>query len=715
MTAKQKRELLALPVDPAPTIKVEPVTYHEEKDCYSGKTFQREHWHFLYGAVLHGDILAFTLYRADGTPLFRTFQAADSLVSQYLDEDPYKSSESTLETYSWNRWQCRHYIEFHTTPEVDTLIFKQLTHISPLWLSPDKKTESGFGFVKLYQRRIREYDVKQRYDRIRAETDNEMLEIRPLPQKVKDWVDSTVMKEHRYIFYDYRKGAKKMNGWCTHCGATVQVVGAHHQQPGQCPACHSAVTLLAKGKYANDYAFRNEENFAYFQSTKAGWCVRTFEVYIRFYPSRKEKSSLRYDYCEKGRYFFRREDRNHPDKSFYWENFKNTGEMRFCRVGGLPYGGNSFVYPGTLDTLLRPGDPYTPYRELAKKCGELNPFKLTTTPPGMPAVEYLYKLGLYRLCADVINNGRAGCIDPLGKTFQAKMGLAKSELPQLRELNPDEQEYILFRQIRQGGRSVSNEDFRWLCSLNRQQSLVRILTYQSPESARHYISRQLKERMAKPVEDPKCSCSYNYHPERETVAERQKREMNNILSDWNDYLQECEQLEYDMANTRILRPTDLGAAHEQTSALMRAQRDALEKKRAVKQAVKEKREIAVLAKELDKKYSYEADGLLIRALASRAEVKAEGEALEHCVGGYTDLYAKGSTYLFCVRRTEDPDKPYYTLELSPSKGTITQYRGYRNDSKRNGVPDGEVTAFVNKWMTHVVNRINKKDVQKATA
>lgn len=57
------------------------------------------------------------------------------------------------------------------------------------------------------------------------------------------------------------------------------------------------------------------------------------------------------------------------------------------------------------------------------------------------------------------------------------------------------------------------------------------------------------------------------------------------------------------------------------------------------------------------------------------ELKTEGECLHHCVGNYRDKVARGETMIFFIRKEEEPEKPYFTLEW---KGKIIQCRGFRN-------------------------------------
>ena len=68
------------------------------------------------------------------------------------------------------------------------------------------------------------------------------------------------------------------------------------------------------------------------------------------------------------------------------------------------------------------------------------------------------------------------------------------------------------------------------------------------------------------------------------------------------------------------------------------------------------------------------------------ELKKEGEALHHCVGTYMERVRKGETMIFFIRRKEEPEKPYYTLEWH---GKVVQCRGSHNCDMT-----PEVKAFV---------------------
>ena len=75
------------------------------------------------------------------------------------------------------------------------------------------------------------------------------------------------------------------------------------------------------------------------------------------------------------------------------------------------------------------------------------------------------------------------------------------------------------------------------------------------------------------------------------------------------------------------------------------------------------------------------------------EIIQEGKALHHCVGGshYIERHSKGQTTIVFVRKKNDTETPFYTLEYQ--KGHIVQLRG-----KRNQRASHEVETASEKWI-----------------
>lgn len=95
------------------------------------------------------------------------------------------------------------------------------------------------------------------------------------------------------------------------------------------------------------------------------------------------------------------------------------------------------------------------------------------------------------------------------------------------------------------------------------------------------------------------------------------------------------------------------------------------------------------------KFCYKDKDFEIVAPESGEEVVAEGRILDHCVGGYVDRIAKGETIILFMRKRSDPQKPFYTLNISPDGTRLIQAHGYKN---RWPATDPETLPFLDKWV-----------------
>ena len=94
-----------------------------------------------------------------------------------------------------------------------------------------------------------------------------------------------------------------------------------------------------------------------------------------------------------------------------------------------------------------------------------------------------------------------------------------------------------------------------------------------------------------------------------------------------------------------------------------------------------------------------------------ADIVKEGNALHHCAGAtdrYFDRIKQQETYICFLRKTEEPDKPFYTIEVEPG-GTIRQHRGMYDEE-----PDiDKIKPFLRKWQQEIRRRMKKRDHELA--
>lgn len=143
-----------------------------------------------------------------------------------------------------------------------------------------------------------------------------------------------------------------------------------------------------------------------------------------------------------------------------------------------------------------------------------------------------------------------------------------------------------------------------------------------------------------------------------------------VIKDWNDYIKDCKELGKDLTLECVCFPNNLKEAHDETIQI-------------IKRIVDKKLNAKFLEryKKL-KEYCFEYKGLIIRPAKSPSELASEGKALVHCVSGYSKDHADGRTNIFFIRRSNEPNKPFYTVEIikkwNSNKLEISQCRSYKN-------------------------------------
>lgn len=268
-----------------------------------------------------------------------------------------------------------------------------------------------------------------------------------------------------------------------------------------------------------------------------------------------------------------------------------------------------------------------------------------------PSIEILEKAGFEYIVGQRANERKSRAINWRAKDLRKILGLKPKEIKEFRELGRYARLYELekYKDIKKMGYKVSFNQIGMLSDYNLSEKISVIEQHVKLEKALSYL-------------------------------ETQGRDCGIYL----DYLRECSKLGYDMKNKKVLFPAELQAAHEETSEKIRIQADS-EKKVAFKESTNK----------IYGKPEYREEKLLIRAAQSPEELAKESAALHHCVRTYVDRVARGECAILFIRKTASPDKPYFTLELSP-KGEIIQCRGDRNCAYPKEVK--EFLARWKKWM-----------------
>ena len=160
---------------------------------------------------------------------------------------------------------------------------------------------------------------------------------------------------------------------------------------------------------------------------------------------------------------------------------------------------------------------------------------------------------------------------------------------------------------------------------------------------------------------------------------------------WCDYIDNLRFFGKDLYNAKYVCPTDLKAEHDRYM-LKKAKADA--QAELEKQLEKEAEFKAIKAKFFGLIFS---DGRIsVRVLESVQEIVAEGQAMHHCVGGYS---SKEDSLILSA--TID-GKRIETVEVSISKLKVIQCRGLCN---KNSEHHSQIVSLVNNNMPLIEQRL----------
>ena len=213
---------------------------------------------------------------------------------------------------------------------------------------------------------------------------------------------------------------------------------------------------------------------------------------------------------------------------------------------------------------------------------------------------------------------------------------------------------------RAGGLPVKMpEDIQWLNKLDVQEG-KRILAHgQMPDRAERYLAGQIRR-----------------YPAEKTVLN---------LRTLADYWDLAKGQRLDMTDRDVLWPAHLMRAHDQV--VMNG-----EFKESSALCMKFARRYKQLLR-----YQFSADGLMIRPPTQERELLMEGKVLNHCVASYAKRHAQGETTILFIRREDDPEMPFYTLELAKDGTRVIQ-----NHGRKNCLQTPQVKAFEERWLAWVL-------------
>lgn len=531
-----------------------------------------------------------------------------------------------------------------------------------------------------YQANIRK-EQRIRHDKKLTDSWGQVMKTVPgLPKNWIAWVSKYGIMEH-YIFYKYQKNGAT-NGYCTYCKKHVPIRSPKYNQKGHCNICGQPVTFRSVGKSGR-------------------FCTKWYRVYlvqrrktsgfvIRIFQARTWYKKAGYADCETTCHEEQRRIFSANGKeisNFVYGLFKRR-EMRwilywkpwYYTCYGIQYKGN--VYPYTLSDLSRHELKETGLREYALRQKKIDPGKYLYLWQTYPVLEQIVKAGLFQLVDDILEYRATDAIKRKGRKPTEFLSVTKKEFRRLRDMNGGAKELKWLQFEKSSGRIIKDEEIYWMAKEELEpKDLQFVLDRMSICQVRHYLVKQ---------------------------SEKSGDDISHILQVWKDYLSMAGKLRLDVYDSIIYRTSDLQRRHSEAVIQME------EKKKEIRRRELEEKYVGFQEQliALKEKYEFSAGEYQIVAPKSIDDILYEGDTLHHCVNktdNYFDRIASKESYILFLRKKENPEVPFYTLEAEPD-GTIRQKRA---EFDRQNKDIDEVTSFLRLWQKEIQKRLTKKDYMSA--
>lgn len=459
-----------------------------------------------------------------------------------------------------------------------------------------------------------------------------------------------------YIFISKLVKGKR-TGICSFCGEEVEVDSETKSgQRGVCPKCGKRATY--RGIWIKNI-IENKGKVCIAHKVNGQLLLRWTNVKRRFYPGEYVAKYEFEDYAynlhlivgkQRKTYFYK-----YTTAPYYygcWTWYRG-------RIGEYGYD-ETYVYTDNLHEVF--GERYynVDLKAGMERCqGQVAFAVLLNKLKNVPHAEYLFKLGMIQLAAKAdlfkpASGEKAGFSELIGVDSSMKQVYIQTDIS-----------FTEHRMVKQYGKYVSAkqiEEYRKLGIPGYETDKVNaLLTKMSFSKFLNYFGKQKQ-----------------LNP---------KHRISKILAWYRDYLDMSAGLGVDMSHKSVRFPKNCVEAHDQI--LPRFNEKKMEAENQLfSDAVKPLYERLPFTE-------YAKNGFCIVLPQKRSDLTTEGQSLNHCVGGdgYYKNHIAGTYMIFFVRKSSNPEKPYFTMEVAMSDFRIKQLYGFGDCSAPK-----EVRAFAESFV-----------------
>lgn len=517
------------------------------------------------------------------------------------------------------------------------------------------------------KRKKRDSIINEQIVVVREELENLLL-----PKEFFSWVGDTVLADNRYIFYDN----KEIQGYgqCSHCNNMGTINDYKHNATGKCSHCGSKITYICKGRFSKRYV---TETVAIMQSLEDGFTIRYIDILLSIEKDTYTKEvNVNTSYMEVEYLIYRNDEPAYT--KYKKDSSRDVGwiiSISAVNMRGFGYDYCShptLVYPNNVKEVLE----NTRYRYSAYVLyfNEVRNSHLPSIYFSLyemdNRVEMLVKMGYFNLLSIAYSNLYNKRNEIFDNTIDKLMQLTKKQKNEIKGIDITLYELNTVFEASKHNLFLTKDD------------VVKYAQFKNLDKALNYID-----------EIPFLSIEklYNFIVK---VSKSSTNGFSNIYQDWNDYMGWLKDLNYTLDSYHV-HPKNFYENHDKLSK----EHSKLMKKKKKKLILKYKQEIKKMYEELNKKYSFEDDDIVIVVPQNAMEIKKEGTALGHCVGGfaYLEKMATGESIILFVRNKKNPEKSLCTMEVSAKTHEVIQCR-----AKKNVAPCEHIMRHIDKYKEKVL-------------
>lgn len=534
---------------------------------------------------------------------------------------------------------------------------------------------SYFGtYVEWWENAIGANAYARKEDRRRYHVAQIMNRVPALPEEAKVWARSTFFP-HDYGLITTDKDGESTLG-CTLCGKIIQIDKKtyKHGKDAVCPECGGLIRIR---KGAEEISRSVAIQVIQAMPETKEWVLRQFYAKAKWSVDKKVAVAERFlEFHETVRVILQ----EGADRGIVYRGLLHDAEEHHQEWDTKNPLNHTFhpstIWPGNLDEVApAAGMEHLQLKKLVR-AGKLNFNTLILIHNDIPWLEYIIKAGLTNMAVEIINDGLYAShsdFNTNGTTLKELLQIDGNRLFRLKKAN--------------GGIRM----LRWLRF--EAEKGIKINDALMKELASSTLDISTVEELLEFTDSLQRTVNYAKKQAGKT------RTLRGVMIEWRDYLTMAYEDGYDVCDDIVIFPREMKARHD---ALVDERNRKRDEERMKREATKYEELDAKISAQIQSMQRLDWQGkrfLFIQAQTCR-ELVNEGRTLHHCVGAsttYMDKMAQGTTWIVFMRHIEEPEIPYYTIEIDLMTLEVKQFY-----SEYDRQPDRQtVKAAIDKWVKHI--------------